>query len=80
MSVLFPDPLILDLDSVSRSLDCFFLDLYFVFLLVSVGFALGGADPRLLPSHYTVPYDQVSFPDRSFIPILELSRCELVDQ
>ena len=30
-------------------------------LLVSAGFASGGADPRLLPSHYTVPYDQVSF-------------------
>ena len=36
--------------------------------------------PQVLLSHYTVPYDQVSFSDLTITPALELSRCKLVNQ
>ena len=36
--------------------------------------------PHVLLSHYTVPYDQVSFSDLNIYPTLELSRYKLVNQ
>ena len=36
--------------------------------------------PQVLLSHYTVPYDQVSFSDLNIYPYPRLSRYKLVNQ